>query len=90
MCSNNIHPDGLIALGNSLYKNSTLLFLFLWGNHFENNSCQLFHQIFERKQMEYERQRKWKGDNEEEDYELKVDIEVYEVDGIYYAAEKSI
>jgi hypothetical protein len=98
--SNGIRLDGLIALGNSLYKNTSLQFLSLWGNHFEDSSCQLFAQIFESKEREKRIQRKWHEDEEkrrhhrggeeeqEEEIELKVDIEVYEVDGVAYAAER--
>jgi hypothetical protein len=99
--SNGIHLDGLIALGNSLYKNTSLQFLSLWGNHFEDSSCQLFAQLFESKEREKQIQRKWHEEEdrhrrhhheeeEEEEPELKVDIEVYEVDGVSYAAERTI
>jgi hypothetical protein len=86
----------LIALGNSLYKNATLQFLSLWGNQFEDASCQLFAQIFEAKERERQIQRKWHAEEEdrvvveEEDSGLRVDVEVYEVDGVFYAAEKTI
>lgn len=95
MRSNDIHPDGLIALGNSLYKNGTLQYLSLWGNHFEDSSCQLFSQLFETKSTQNSVQRKWHQEEdprsvEEEEGGLRIDLELYEVDGVYYAAEKTI
>lgn len=94
--SNGIHLDGLIALGNSLYKNTSLQLLSLWGNQFEDASCQLFAQIFEAKERERQIQRKWHAEEEEEEHSvqedsgLRVDVEVYEVDGVSYAAERAI
>jgi hypothetical protein len=70
---NGIGVEGLVAIGNSLRKNDVLLFLSLWGNGFEDVSCQLFHELFETR-FPY--------------LDIKLDIETYEVDGVHCVAER--
>ena len=72
---NDIGQDGLVALGNALYKNSTLRELSLWGNSFDDVSCSLFHDL-------YESRIPYVG--------LSLDCHIYIVDEIHCVAEKAL
>jgi hypothetical protein len=69
---NNITVTGLVAIGQSLYKNMTLQYLSLWGNKFDDESSHLFYDIIETR-LPY--------------INLKLDVEAYVVDDVHYVAE---
>jgi len=70
--SNKINETGLIAIGTSLFKNNTLQLLTLLGNHFANESAQLYGEL-ERDRLPY--------------INLWIDIQIYVVDGVHLVAE---
>lgn len=72
---NNIEQEGLVALGNALYKNSTLKELSLWGNAFDDVSCGLFHDLYDTR-IPY--------------IGLALDCQVYVVDGVHCVAERTL
>jgi hypothetical protein len=72
---NDIEQEGLVAIGNALYKNSTLKELSLWGNSFCDVSCGLFHDLYESR-IPY--------------IGLSLDCQIYVVDGVHCVAEKAL
>lgn len=72
---NDVGQEGLVALGNALYKNSTLQQLSLWGNSFDDVSCGLFFDL-------YETRIPYVG--------LSLDCQVYVVDDVHCVAEKAL
>lgn len=73
--NNDIGVSGLIALGMALDCNNTLQQLTLWGNNFDNEAGNLYHDLA-RLRFPY--------------VGLAVDIEVYIVDGNYLVSEKAM
>lgn len=72
MKNNGIGPKGLIALGNALKKCESLEYISLFGNHFNQESGEIFYHIVKDVLP-------MKG--------IEVDIDVYIVDGVYMVAQ---
>ena len=73
--NNSIHSKGLVMIGTALESNNTLERLSLYGNDFDQDSGRLFHSL---------------AKNRFDFIGLKIDIQMYIVDGEYQVAEVAI
>jgi hypothetical protein len=47
VCSNSAKDEGLIAIAQSLYSNTSLMELYIWGNAWTTPTCDVFRGLLE-------------------------------------------